>query len=122
LTNYGKSLKKRKNSFCLTTECKVTKVSSSTCDTETLNTKVVEYNSSCCTSCVGTSFDNDLKQFKFTLSSYNLLAPALAQENNYLYKNVPNDYLDWYYRRAKIYNEVKYFDSDVKKKEGPFVF
>jgi mRNA deadenylase 3'-5' endonuclease subunit Ccr4 len=56
--------------------------------------------------------NNEFK-FYFNLASYNLLAPDLVADNHYLYKNVNPTYLDWNYRKNKIYQDVKLFGADV---------
>jgi hypothetical protein len=53
------------------------------------------------------------EQFNFTLSTYNILAPSLAYEHKYLYSNVDSRYLCWDYRKKKIIDEIKLFNSDV---------
>lgn len=111
-------MRKRKTRSFFSSENKVTKVSSTSTDPDSNNgVTLVEYNSvstasSCCCSSDSSS-KSDFKVFTFDLSTYNLLAPALALENSYLYSHVPNDFINWYFRRAKIYDEVKYFDFDV---------
>lgn len=59
------------------------------------------------------SNDNQQEQFNFTLSTYNILAPNLANEHRYLYSNVDNRYLCWNYRKKKILDEIKQLNSDV---------
>jgi mRNA deadenylase 3'-5' endonuclease subunit Ccr4 len=100
-------MKKRKNKSYFTTQ--TTKVIKSDNLVELSSTETAS--SFFCCSNGGTEID--LKEFKFEVCTYNLLAPALAEENNYLYSNVPNDFIDWYYRRSKILEEVKHFDFDV---------
>jgi mRNA deadenylase 3'-5' endonuclease subunit Ccr4 len=63
--------------------------------------------------CSKGGIESDLKDFKFEVCTYNLLAPALAEQYNYLYSNVPNDFINWHYRRSKILEEIKHFDFDV---------
>lgn len=64
-------------------------------------------------------FDEDLTSsnkkpnFQFKVSSYNLLAPDLLQDNSYLYSKCKKSYLDWSYRRTKINQQIKNLNSDV---------
>mgnify|MGYP002785717523 CR=1 FL=1 len=51
--------------------------------------------------------------FRFKLASYNLLAPDLLDNNYELYLNINKTYLNWNYRKNKIFEELKYFNSDV---------
>ena len=112
-------MKKRKNKriFESYESSKLTKISTTTTTTDDekiVNKEVVEVATSS-SFCCGVSEDaNDLKEFRFELATYNILAPALAEENSYLYTNVPNDFMDWNYRRSKIFDEVKFFDFDVR--------
>ncbi len=51
--------------------------------------------------------------FRFKLASYNLLAPDLLDKNYELYTDIDKTFLNWDYRKNKIYQEMKYFDADV---------
>jgi len=53
------------------------------------------------------------EKFNFTLSTYNILAPSLAYEHKYLYSNVDSNYLCWNYRKKKIIDEIRQFNSDI---------
>ncbi len=52
-------------------------------------------------------------KFPFSLASYNLLAPSLAEENSYLYADVHPKYLDWNYRRNQLFQEIQHHNADV---------
>lgn len=51
--------------------------------------------------------------FTFKISTYNLLAPCLLQDNFYLYENIKKMYLSWNYRKKKIWDQIKNLNSDV---------
>lgn len=55
-----------------------------------------------------------IREFTFKLSTYNLLAPNLLEDNMYLYERINPLYLDWNYRKRKIMEEIESIDSDVK--------
>lgn len=55
-----------------------------------------------------------IREFTFKLSTYNLLAPNLLEDNIYLYERINPLYLDWNYRKRKIMEEIESIDSDVK--------
>ncbi len=52
-------------------------------------------------------------KFPFSLGSYNLLAPALAEANSYLYYDVHPGYLQWDYRRNRLFKEISFHNADV---------
>jgi mRNA deadenylase 3'-5' endonuclease subunit Ccr4 len=53
------------------------------------------------------------KLFRFKIVSYNILAQDLLNKNANLYANINQLYLSWDYRKRKIYEELKYLNSDV---------
>ena len=53
------------------------------------------------------------KIFRFKLVSYNILAQDLLDKNSTLYANINQRYLSWDYRKQKIYEELKYLNSDI---------
>lgn len=57
--------------------------------------------------------EQEKRPFRFKLVCYNILAPDLLDKNMELYSHVNRRYLNWDYRRYKIYNELKHLNADV---------
>jgi mRNA deadenylase 3'-5' endonuclease subunit Ccr4 len=103
MTNYGKDLKYREKTSAKTNPSKLLRL---------------ESKESCASSEVASICPNQLasnKEFKFTICTYNLLAQNLLEENSYLYNQIDRRFLQWNYRKTKIYDQLKNLDSDVGK-------
>ena len=50
---------------------------------------------------------------RFKIATYNLLAPDLLANNWELYRRISEAFLDWEYRKRKIYQELKYLSVDI---------
>ena len=53
------------------------------------------------------------QELHFKIASYNLLAPALVEENYRLYRSNNPTFMDWNYRKRRIIVEVKKINADV---------
>ncbi|XP_071161788.1 protein angel homolog 2-like isoform X2 [Mytilus edulis] len=51
--------------------------------------------------------------FEFTIMSYNILAQNLLEDNKYLYRESPQQVLDWKYRSEKLLQEIQALNAEI---------
>lgn len=50
---------------------------------------------------------------RFTIMSYNILAPGLQKKHPELYRNCSRESLDWNNRRHVLWQELVYYSPDI---------